>query len=391
MERTGHPRNITGGTVRGEDLFGRDGFLKNLERGIDVGNLLLLAPRRWGKSSVLQTFFDADPARRRYLDVMDLNTPEDFVVEVAKRCEGLSDRVTHTLGQILENTLGRVKSIEAGGIGVELGKPAAQEPDWKWKGERLMTALGREHVLILDEFPVLAKRLLDADEAVGSDFLMWLRTVRQRPESPRFIFAGSTSLSEVCAHFRLSQTINDLDGVPLPPFDERLALDMLRAVFAAEGVPASGPLLDAILDQVGPEVPYFLQLMAKAIIGEYQRTHVSPAPARVVALYKDEVLSARTQHNLEDYWERIDRIYTSSEAAVIREVLSALSKRRDSGLRYTTLRNRVASRSLEPEILDRVLPLMGNDFYVRHTPSTATYSMFNRCLADWWRIYHGGA
>ncbi|MBM2812441.1 MAG: ATPase domain protein, prokaryote domain protein, partial [Chloroflexi bacterium] len=146
MERITGPRNITGAAVRGDDLFGHEAFLESLERGVAVGNLLLLAPRRWGKSSVLQTFSEANPNRRRYIDLYHVNTPEEFVVEVAKRCEGLSERVGHALGKIYEHTLGRIKSIKAGELGMDLHKPPAEGADWKSQGDELMSALGHERV-----------------------------------------------------------------------------------------------------------------------------------------------------------------------------------------------------------------------------------------------------
>jgi hypothetical protein len=164
---------------------------------------------------------------------------------------------------------------------------------------------------------------------------------------------------------------------------------MLRAVFVAEGVPVDDPLLTAMIDQVGPEVPYFLQLMAKSVIDEHRRTNTLPTPSRVAALYEHDVLSARTRHNLEDYWERIDRVYTPAEANVVREVLAALSRRRGVDVKYATLRGRIASHGFDPAVLDRILPLMENDFYVRRDETSHSYAMFNRCLADWWRIYHG--
>ena len=390
MQGVRHPRNITGGTVRGQDLFGRDAFLVDLQRRVEVGSLLLLAPRRWGKSSVLQTFADGDPGRRRYVDLYDANTPDEFVDKVARACEGLSDRIKDIVAWAGDQTLGRIKGFDMGGVGFQLGEVPSREPGWKARGHDLVDALSQDYVLILDEFPVLAKRLLDVDEPTGSEFLMWLRTIRQQRGAPRFIFAGSTSLSEVCARAGLSATVNDLEGIPLPAFDENDAVRLLRAVFGAEGVPGEDPLFAAMIDCVGPEVPYFLQLIAQSVIGEYWRTNTLPTAARIANLYESEVLSARTRHNLDDYWQRIDHVYTVTEAEVIRVVLSALSKRRRAALSYTTIRNRVVARGFDPMVLDRVVPLMENDFYVRRTSGNRSLAMLNRCLADWWRIYHGG-
>ena len=48
------PRNIVGPSVQGEDFFGRGEFVEELERRLEIASLLVLAPRRWGKTRALR-------------------------------------------------------------------------------------------------------------------------------------------------------------------------------------------------------------------------------------------------------------------------------------------------------------------------------------------------
>ncbi len=44
------PRNIVGPPVTGEDCFGREEFVDYLAESLNTSNVLVTAPRRWGKS-----------------------------------------------------------------------------------------------------------------------------------------------------------------------------------------------------------------------------------------------------------------------------------------------------------------------------------------------------
>ena len=204
----------------------------------------------------------------------------------------------------------------------------------------------------------------------------------------------------MCRQSGLSHTINDLQSLPLPRYDAALARSLLTQVFAEKGLKVSGGVLDTIIDLVGPEVPFFLQLMAAAIIREHGQGAPHPpgappraasrggrvTPAAVRNLYEQVLLGSENRPFLDDYRSRLARSYLPAEENVAIVVLSALSKDR-AGLDIASLRNEVIALHGDDALLERVLVLLEGDFYVVRELG-GRYRFFNRYLADWWRRFH---
>src|SRR5207244_1805425 len=125
------PRNIVGAPVSGDDCFGRAGLLADMEQRLEVANLLLSAPRRWGKTSVLRVLRDRDPERRHYFDLYPVERASHFVAEVAATTAGPLTRVRQSVGDFLGRTFDRVKEIRVSEVAVELRDRLSQQPSWR--------------------------------------------------------------------------------------------------------------------------------------------------------------------------------------------------------------------------------------------------------------------
>ena len=56
------PEFVTGNIVRGDDLWDRHDELASLLKCLEKGSVLLKAPRRFGKTSLLNKLFEEPPA-----------------------------------------------------------------------------------------------------------------------------------------------------------------------------------------------------------------------------------------------------------------------------------------------------------------------------------------
>lgn len=379
-------RNIVGPPVIGDDCFGREAFVQEFERRLETSSVLLLAPRRWGKTSVLRVLRDRDAAKRHYFDLYHLESASDFVAEVAATLAGPVTRVRQKVGEILDRTVGQVREIRIAELALELRDRLAGEASWQDTAAAVFGSVPTGHVLIFDEFPVLAKTILDTSPADAAALLRILRHQRQRDQSPRMVFAGSTSLPEVCRRAALSDTINDLELLPLPRFDAQVASDLLRRLFDSEAVPLNSRSLNAVLELVGPEVPFFLQVLTRAVLSEVRDTDAAVTPTLVKRLYQDVLLGPDNRAYLDDFRGRLDRSYLPGERDVATTVLSALSRRRE-GLEQRSLRAELVDHRLDEDLLDRVLLLLEGDFYVSRE-GEGRYRFANRYLADWWQRFH---
>jgi len=77
-----HP--VVGGVPRGTDYFGREDLVQSLWQKLARDSILLVAPRRFGKTGAMCRLLDdpRPPFRPLYMDVEDIESAGDFMVEL---------------------------------------------------------------------------------------------------------------------------------------------------------------------------------------------------------------------------------------------------------------------------------------------------------------------
>ena len=237
--------NVVGKPVHDHNFFGRDTELEDLQAITEREHVLLLAPRRVGKTSLLHALakrVDRDgSAIGVYASVAAATSEPQFVqailsaIYATKRGRKLKrGLVARALG------LGRgVKSVKVVGSGVDLETRA---PSWQEDADRAFAAIVKSEIpllILIDELPVLVLALARSDTSGARvrAFLQWFRNLRQQiagASKLRFVLAGSIGLDNVTRRHQLTETINDLRLWPLGPFQPAAAHE-----FSASSQPAT--------------------------------------------------------------------------------------------------------------------------------------------------------
>ncbi|MGH8573015.1 MAG: hypothetical protein ACREX8_10645, partial [Gammaproteobacteria bacterium] len=181
-------RNMTGPVVRGEDFFDRESEQARFWRDLETDNLLLLAPRRVGKTSLMRRLGEAAPDNGFTAVFVDVSDAGDEAVFVGRLYQAvLETEASNPLWSQMEKSwLGklvrRVRKVSGAGFSVEFDPEQAS--DWPRLGRDLAEALsGLEgHWLLqIDELPVFILRLLNDGDAARErvrEFLYWMRRLR---------------------------------------------------------------------------------------------------------------------------------------------------------------------------------------------------------------------
>jgi AAA+ ATPase superfamily predicted ATPase len=171
-------RNITGNNALGNDFFDRKREIARYWDKLETDNLLLLAPRRVGKTSIMKTM--ANDASRHgfaavYVDVSDSDSELRFVQKVwsslLSDCPDVAAR--DQLSGWLKNSWAAdlVKTFKkAGGYGFSIEIDAGQA-SWQQVGEEVSGLLGRVDarcLIFIDELPVFVLKLLGDGSNPGS-------------------------------------------------------------------------------------------------------------------------------------------------------------------------------------------------------------------------------
>jgi len=397
-----HP--VVGGVPRGTDYFGREDLVQSLWQKLARDSILLVAPRRFGKTGAMCRLLDdpRPPFRPLYMDVEDIESAGDFMVELLATL--LRDHHFARIGSTLweeAKEFGRFlrdlpSSFDIGGLKVELRERTDVRQNWASYGERVMSVLAKgDHplLLLIDEFAVMVGRISKRDTAEAQQLLRWFRRARTAPNTQtRFVIGGSVNLISTLDGMGLVDTINDLAVVRIRPFDPKVARRFIQAIFTTQNVAVTNAIIDRILDCVGAPIPYLLAVLLTAIL-DRQRLEQAPVSEEMVrAAFEDDLLGGATSAVFRHYRSRIDEYYSGPEGQAAKAILAVLS-RSDAPVKHDTLYFVYLKTVNQPpgpkseEGFTRLMQKLDNDFYI--VTDDDGYAFFSRVLRLWWKTHFG--
>lgn len=370
-----------GSPVTGSDLFPRDQVVERLIRAIQAEDVLFLAPRRTGKTSVLLHLRDQATVPTVFLDLEGFSHPRLWIEAMAHALSRMRDS---RWVQKFKQAEGFLPRLESDFLQI-------READWLDKANRLsdeLNGLKTPVWFLLDEFPVMIDEIAKTHgAALAAAALSWIRRSRQQNAgSPvRFLLTGSIGLDSVLRKYGIRGSANDLRRVELPPLgrddvddehDEALQLALKLA--EDNDIPLNKVLAREYLKRLGPAVwPYFIQLF----VAELQDAGASPEkPVDLNRIY-DRVAYGRRNQYADNMHGRLSDIFKEAEAAAAREMLRLVAAV-DNGLFGDELRSRLTR--FTDEDVGYVLDVLQHDGYLTETDD-GRLLFFSNLLRDYWR------
>lgn len=306
--------NCVGSPVTGKDFFGREEEQVFCWECLATDHLLLLAPRRVGKTSLMLKLQDVAKAHGYEATFFSAAQAQDEAGFVARLYEaaGKLNAWGGVWQRLVEGSVGRffqsIQNVELGPFSIEFSKEA--ETKWELLGERLIRALAQhegKYLILVDEVPVFVLSLLRLDPSGerARRFLTWFRGIRQRSgssDSLRWLLAGSIGLDTVAARLNLGDTINDLHISHLGAFTREVAENFLDELSRSHGLPLSGEVRSRILDRVGWTIPYYLQLVFSELRSQQASTKAAVTRERVDEAFEDLLRPAKKAYF--DFWRQ---------------------------------------------------------------------------------------
>ena len=364
-----------GGPAIGDAFFDRDHETTAYWRGLATDNLLLLAPRRVGKTSVMKRMEQQSRELGDmglipvFLDVSACGSEMSFVEELYRAVlAGSPDSLVWN--RIQESGLGkfvrRVSKLGVTGLTLEL---VPGDTHWERLGEELaqvLSTMERRWLILIDELPVFLLRRLGQDETENrqriKNFLYWLRRLRQEYRSVRWLLAGSVGLDTVARRLRISDSINDLLVVTLDAFDARTADAFLEELAKSYNVNLTPEVRRYIVQRSGWPLPYFLQLVFGELRNVQKPVAVSDVDAAVA------VLLDVAHRNYFAHWdERLDDELGRPDAGYAKAILNTCC-RAPEGASHSVIDAALSASMLEPgareERLRALLDVLERDGYL---------------------------
>ena len=398
-------RNIPGNVPDPEDLYGRDALLEHLWRTIASNNILLLAPRRFGKTGVMRHVLKQPQGEYLpiYFDLEDVDSPDEFVWRVVG--EVLAQDRLRSLLQAARGLPAAIKGwvretfdeMEFEGARLKFREDIGG--DWRNVARRLLLELekaGPTLVFIFDELPAMldkVRRASSDDEA--RSFMAWFRSVRMQQQDElrrhRFVVGGSTGLDLILRHLAAPDTLNDFARIYVEPLNREEAVRLVGDLGLSSAIELPAALVDPLLALIGPPVPYFIHLLFSQLgqLPPHQRQPLTYDALE--ATYRERVLGPACKRYFDHYEIRLARYGRPVERAAV-AVLSAIAEapldRVGASALYETYR-RTRGRDADEREFDELLADLECDWYVVLDPTTNEYHFMLSVMRDWWRRWHG--
>lgn len=389
-------QNAVGKPVQGEDFFDRVHEVAEIWGRLRTDDVLLLAPRRVGKTSLMYRLRDtADEQQRRavYISVADATNEVVFARKLLAEI-GRHDPKKTVLKALkkspISKFLGSVKKFGVATVELELKDDA--EAHWATVGEAIVAAIaatGTQWLILVDELPIFVLALLRADESGtrARDFLNWFRTLRQHADigkNVRWLLAGSIGLDTVARRMNLGDTINDLYLYSdFGAFSRDTAFALLDQLASSYSLTLTNEVKGRICDRMGWLIPFHLQMCFADL--NARRRHGEPTVDDVDAVYENLLSPAKKSYF--DFWrQRLQEELGAPDAGRAVRLLNAIAAD-DEGASRQTLAAVLASDITDPEARERQLiyltdVLISDGYLVR---SAERYHFRSGLLREYWR------
>lgn len=390
------------GPARGDDFCFREAFLDRLWSCLKENNILLVAPRRMGKTSVMFHLVDhpRDNFRVVYLNAENFATPADFIIHLI-----LTLRETQPLYFFERLKMVTYEKILAESPGsLEPKEVLRGEMDWSicWEDQARQLVDGirkteQSVLFIIDELPEMLFKIQKRAPEQFEPFMHWFCAARETANSPiRWISGGSTNLMAVFDQAEQTHWINDFYQLVLPPFSIKEVESYVLKVFSERGVGFDAQVIPRVQELLGSAIPFFLRMMVKELVERWKLNEEIPLTlATVNEVFEKDFLGIRMLGHLQHFHSRIESRYPEIEREAVYSLLNQLSlgnviALKDLFARYVKVESKRAKPRNEKQLMQsfgRLLMFLQIDFYVEDVGGRR-YDFASQLLKLWWKKYY---
>lgn len=332
--------NIAGSPVEGDNFFGRDDVARHLREILNHDDILLLGPRRIGKTSLARAVMaitrdggwqaiEINMAscidEKGFLDKLEGELKKAISSLVGKLWDGTREK----LGAIAK----RIKSLKLGGFGAtaEVGLAGTDTDDWSKVGNELLALLGTlddPWLIYVDELPIMLFNIIRQDPANGVQrvrrFLDWFRNdVRALASAGkvRWLVSGSVGLDTLVQEHGMADTINSLNHQNLPPFSDALACQLIRELATSYTITLDDAAVRSLVDAVSWPQPYYLQIAFQQL-RSLMATHPATPPQELIDKTIEQIIQPGADNDFHHWEKRLDTQLTAPLAALAKALLT---------------------------------------------------------------------
>ena len=390
-----------GNPAIGEDFVDREDEIKEIIESIQKDNILLVAPRRYGKTSIMrkiEEILNKKDYPTIFLDIYSVSTPEEFITELATAAFDVIKDKKSLISNLKRSCFEKLKGLDEVNISIRdlkfkfkrSLKKEINEENWKEKGWAIFTEIKKSFdqkfiCFIIDEFSECVHNIGKKDKAKAEEFLKWFRSIRMSEKHLRFILSGSVSNDRVVRNITTLSTINDFKRVPIDGFKKKNALFVVKKVFEEEGWTYKKGIAEKIINCIGvPSVPYFLSAFLSVIQEEFDGETLNKGI--IEDLYNNKLMGSHGKLYFDYYVQRLKIYYSYKEQKAAKSILKKLCQTGEilTEIAFDIFKKETGINNYEA--FKDLISDLENDFYIKQKKNKIIF--YSKVLEDWWRLYY---
>ncbi len=376
-----------GNAVHGDDFFPRKDLIARIERSIDRGsNILLVAPRRVGKTSLM--FYLKDNPLEGYNFIFHMTESVSSEQEFYRKL--LTKLITSEFVTNRDKILSRIKEVfpaikAISKNGVEFD--SKQNIDYYAEFIRIIEKIeleGEKLVFLLDEFSQTVENIKSAQgNQAAIHFLQTNRVLRHTLyEKIQFIYSGSIGLENIVDGLNAFGTINDLTSISVKPLTRKQAKELVFALLNDVRYNLSEEMIDYILEKTKWLIPFYIQMIIQSIEYYTKDNEIETVTEDVIEQAFEEMIE---QKHYFAHWEsRLRTMFKSDEYILSKELLNFISE--NDVIDKNEMYNLSVKLNMEQTYKDIVRVLI-YDGYINNNESPDQYHFNSPILQMWWFKY----
>jgi len=389
-----------GKPVRGDKFYPRTNISsKLLELLEEDANILLSAPRRVGKTSIILNLYDNPPKNYLvvYVDTEKCESIQEYFKELLNKITDSEiidkyDGFGSSVIEKIKDTAKRVKKINVGGvIGIE--KEAAQTiVDYYEEFELLLNEIelkGQKIVLLVDEFPVTVENIKRKDDSNGSNevkkFLQMNRTIRLNPklsDKISFIYTGSIGLVNVVSNIGMTEDINDLSELTVPPLESKDALKLLASLASNYKIPIDKSTSKYIIEKVEWLMPFYIQTLFREVRDLYRKEEPDTIDNNFIDQAFNNIIENINIY-LDHFRTRLNKVFKKEQLNFSKELLHSIAD--NNFIQKNNIPELAAKYKVEN--YSYLIDTLKYDGYIDNSANENEYRFNSPIFKQWWVKY----
>jgi len=398
MDKIKPLKSSVGQPAEGESkFFPRMKVIIKILRILNLGeNILISAPRRIGKSSILK-FIKSNPQENqiiKYIVVQSVDSSEEFFKKLFN--ELLNDKEIFTgIEGYWARTNNTVKKYASRITGFSVDGNIEIDPNEHIDYYQECTQLIKDFklndksiIVFIDEYPDALNNILKKDKTLAIKFLQQNRDLIElfSNSNLQFVYTGSTGLINIVKKLDRLDLVNKLKTIKILPLTKDEAKELIQRLIAGfkqdnNNFDISDKVIEYIVQKITWKIPYYMQIITDELFDYYEDTE-KPIDESIVDLILSEIVKSKSNHS--DYFEnwkrRLKTAFQSQDYDFAIEVLNYISK--NNTLEYAVF----CDLAVKHKVKDHryILDVLEHDGYI--SEDHKSYGFNSVLLKEWWYI-----